>query len=114
VDAVYNLLVVEPVDVQRDGGVLVITINRPEVRNAVNRAVAEAMAQALDRLDAEHEISVGIVTGAGGTFCSGMDLKAFIRGERPAIAGRGFAAITASPPTQHVIAAVAGYELAGG
>lgn len=80
--------------VERDGPILAMTLNRPEVRNAVNHATAEAMARALDLLDGDDQISAGIVTGAGGTFCSGIDLKAFVRGERPEIAGRGFAAIT--------------------
>lgn len=100
--------------VESDGPILVITLNRPEVRNAVNQATAQAMARALDLLDGDDQISVGIVTGAGGTFCSGMDLKAFVRGERPEIAGRGFAAITQAPPSKPIIAAVEGFALAGG
>ena len=72
-------------------GVLLITLNRPEARNAVNAAVARGVAAALDRLDAEDELRVAILTGAGSSFCAGMDLKAFVAGERPYAEGRGFA-----------------------
>jgi enoyl-CoA hydratase len=100
--------------VGREGNVLVITLNRPEVRNAVNRALSTGVADALDELDQDPEIRVGIITGAGGTFCSGMDLKAFVSGERPEIEGRGLAGITQKAPRKPVIAAVEGYALAGG
>ncbi|MBV7255966.1 crotonase/enoyl-CoA hydratase family protein [Pacificimonas sp. WHA3] len=100
--------------VEADGGVLIVTINRPEAKNAVNRAVAEGIAAAMDRLDAEDELTVGILAGAGGTFCSGMDLKAFLKGETPSIKGRGFGGITERPPAKPLIAAVNGYGLAGG
>ncbi|MGB5758629.1 MAG: enoyl-CoA hydratase-related protein, partial [Acidimicrobiales bacterium] len=79
----------EFVTTERRGTVLVITLDRPEVRNAVNRAVSLEMAEALDTLDAESDLVVGVITGAGGNFCSGMDLKAFAAGERPEIEGRG-------------------------
>jgi enoyl-CoA hydratase len=97
-----------------EGGVLVITLNRPEARNAVNGALAEGVAAALDRLDAEDGLRVGIVTGAGGTFCSGMDLKAFVRGEVPYVGDRGFAGIAQRSARKPLIAAVEGYALAGG
>lgn len=96
------------------GNVLVITINRPEARNAINEAVAQQMAAAVDQLDADAELRVGIVTGAGGTFCSGMDLKGFLRGENPNVPGRGFGGITQAPPKTPLIAAVEGWALAGG
>ena len=96
------------------GDVLVITINRPEARNAVNGAVAEGVADALDRLDADDALRVGVLTGAGGTFCSGMDLKAFLSGEVPLIEGRGLAGLTEAPPRKPLVAAVEGYALAGG
>jgi enoyl-CoA hydratase len=98
---------------QRDG-VQVITINRPEAKNALNRAVAERVAAAVDELDASDELRVGVLTGAGGTFSAGMDLKAFLRGESPAIEGRGLCGITQTPPRKPVVGAVEGWALAGG
>ncbi|QLJ04045.1 crotonase/enoyl-CoA hydratase family protein [Streptomyces sp. NEAU-sy36] len=98
----------------RDDGVTVITMNRPTARNALDRALSEGVAQALDELDSRGDQAVGILTGAGGTFCSGMDLKAFLRGESPVLEGRGLAGITQAPPRKPVIAAVEGYALAGG
>ncbi len=100
--------------VERVGPVLVITINRPAVRNAVNHATAVGVAAALDQLESDPLLVVGIITGAGGTFCSGMDLKAFLTGQRPEIEGRGLVGITEAPPNKPMIAAVEGYALAGG
>lgn len=105
----------ESVLVERDGATMVITLNRPQVRNALDAATAFAVAAALDRLDADAEIAVGILTGAGGTFSSGMDLKAFSRtGERPEVPGRGLAGLTEAPPSTPLIAAVEGHAVAGG
>ncbi|WP_137389623.1 crotonase/enoyl-CoA hydratase family protein [Rhodoligotrophos defluvii] len=98
---------------ERDG-IAIIEINRPEARNAVNRAVAEGIAQAVQTLDRRDDLRVGILTGAGGTFCSGMDLKAFLRGEKVTIEGRGFAGLVQAPPKKPLIAAAEGYVLAGG
>lgn len=95
-------------------GVLIITINRPEAKNAMTMAAAQAIADAMDRLDSEDHLRVGILTGAGGTFCSGMDLKGFLRGERPSVEGRGFGGVVEAPPSKPLIAAVEGYALAGG
>lgn len=97
-----------------DDGLLIITINRPEAKNAMTRAAAEGIAAALDRLDNEDALRVAILTGAGGTFCSGMDLKGFLRGETPTVEGRGFGGLTLAPPKKPLIAAVDGYALAGG
>lgn len=91
-----------------------MTLNRPEVRNAVDGAMTRLIADAVDALDADDTLAVGILTGAGGTFCSGMDLQAFADGERPDLAGRGFAGFTRRPPRTPVIAAVEGYAVAGG
>lgn len=100
--------------VERDGSILLITLNRPQAKNAVNRALAEQLAAALDELDGDDALSVGIITGAGGTFSAGMDLKAFLQGEFPTVEGRGFGGITEAPPVKPLIAAVEGYALAGG
>jgi enoyl-CoA hydratase len=99
---------------QIDNGILIITINRPEAKNAMNKAAAEIIAAALDQLDSDDALRVGILTGAGGTFCSGMDLKGFLRGETPSVAGRGFGGLTEKAPAKPLIAAVDGYALAGG
>ncbi|HEY1522088.1 MAG TPA: crotonase/enoyl-CoA hydratase family protein [Solirubrobacteraceae bacterium] len=96
------------------GRVLVITINRPDQRNAVNAAVAEGMAAALDQLDAETELSLGVLTGAGKGFSAGMDLKAFVTGERPYAGDRGFAGITQRAADKPLIAAIEGFAVAGG
>ena len=104
----------EPVTVERRGHVQVITIARPEVRNALNGAAARALAAAADELDADDGLRVGVLTGAGGTFCAGMDLKAWMSGDMPNIEGRGFGGITITPPRKPLIAAVEGYALAGG
>ncbi|RLQ21621.1 enoyl-CoA hydratase [Seongchinamella sediminis] len=97
-----------------DDGVMTITINRPKAKNAVNLAVAEGMAAALEELDSNDDIRVAILTGAGGTFCAGMDLKAFVTGELPVIPGRGFGGLTEKSPQKPLIAAVEGFALAGG
>ncbi|CUR58875.1 Short chain enoyl-CoA hydratase [metagenome] len=96
------------------GRVLVLTMNRPESRNAMSLGLAHEIATALDVLDTRDDLSVGVITGAGGTFCAGMDLKGFARGEIPIIAGRGFAGLVQRPPRKPLIAAVEGYALAGG
>jgi enoyl-CoA hydratase len=103
----------EPVLVEQRDRILIITINRPQAKNAVNAAVSRGLADAMDRLDGDAGLSVGIVTGAGGSFCAGMDLKAFARGENVVVEGRGMG-FTERPPAKPLIAAVEGYGLAGG
>ena len=104
----------DAVSVEVDGGVAVITINRPEARNAVNGAVARGIAKAVEELDASKDAQVLILTGAGGTFSAGMDLKGFLAGDSPSFADRGFGGIVERPPAKPIIAAVEGYALAGG
>ena len=97
-----------------EDGLVIITINRPQAKNAINRAVSYGVCAALDELDARDDLRVGILTGAGGNFCSGMDLKAFLRGEVTRVEGRGILGIAMTPPKKPLIAAVEGYALAGG
>jgi enoyl-CoA hydratase len=104
----------EPVLAEVSDGVGVITINRPEARTAVNGAVARGIAAAVDELDGRADVRVLILTGAGGTFSAGMDLKGFLAGDAPVVEGRGFGGIVERPPVKPVIAAVEGYALAGG
>jgi enoyl-CoA hydratase len=104
----------DPVLTERRDGVLLITLNRPDARNAINLAVAEGIAAALDTLDADDGLSVGVLTGAGKGFCAGMDLKAFVEGKRPWVADRGFAGIVRRGASKPLIAAVEGFAVAGG
>src|SRR5947209_12536173 len=99
---------------ERRGRILLVTINRPDQRNAVNAAVANGIAAALDELDADAELSVGVITGAGKGFCAGMDLKAFVGGERPWAGDRGFAGIAQRAAEKPLIAAIEGFAVAGG
>jgi enoyl-CoA hydratase len=94
--------------------VLVISINRPDARNAINGDVARGIAAALDRLDGEDDLRVGVLTGSGGFFSSGMDLKGFLSGDVPIVEGRGLGGLTERPPRKPLIAAVEGYAVAGG
>jgi enoyl-CoA hydratase len=100
--------------VTEHGRVLVLTMDRPQARNAMSMAMAHQIADALEMLDSRDDLSLGIITGANETFCAGMDLKGFARGERPVVEGRGFAGIVKRPPSKPLIAAVEGYALAGG
>ena len=102
------------VRVVQEGKLLVITLCRPAMRNAIDRATSQALADAMDRLDSDDTVTVGILTGEGGHFCSGMDLKAFVKGERIELPGRGLGGIIETPPKKPVIAAVEGFALAGG
>mgnify|MGYP003628192323 FL=1 len=105
---------VEEVIVDIADGVMTITLNRPQAKNAVNKAVAVGVAKAIDELESNPDIRVAILTGAGGTFCSGMDLKAFVSGEVPMVEGRGFAGLCEYSASKPLICAVEGYALAGG
>jgi enoyl-CoA hydratase len=98
---------------ERRDAVLVVTLNRPAQRNAVTSEVAEGVAAAIDQLDSEHALSVGVITGAGGYFCAGMDLKAFADGDRPWVKN-GFAGITETTTDKPLIAAIEGFAVAGG
>lgn len=100
--------------VEELGRILVLTMNRPATRNAMSMTMAHQIADALQELDDRPDLSVAVITGGGGTFCAGMDLKGFARGERPIVEGRGFAGLVRRPPTKPLIAAVEGYALAGG
>ena len=100
--------------VTKENGVMIVTINRPEAKNAINKQVAEGISAAMDELDSNDELQVAILTGAGGTFCSGMDLKAFVSGELPVVPGKGFGGLCEKQPSKPLIGAVEGYALAGG
>jgi enoyl-CoA hydratase len=104
----------QPLLTERRDRVLLITLNRPDARNAVNLTMAEAMAAAMDELDATDELSVGVIAGEGKGFSSGMDLKAFATGERPWAGDRGFAGIVQKPAEKPLIAAIEGFAVAGG
>jgi len=97
-----------------EGPLRVLTLNRPAVRNAIDLATAVAIEAAIDEYEVRSDLRALIITGAGGTFCAGMDLKAFLRGERPSTPRRGFAGLAELPPSKPIIAAVEGQAVAGG
>ena len=103
----------EAVVVERRDRILVVTINRPKARNAIDRAVSFGLAAAMDQLDSDPSLSVAVLAGAGSTFCAGLDLKAFVAGEDIEVPGRGLG-FTEGPPVKPVISAVEGFALAGG
>jgi enoyl-CoA hydratase len=98
---------------ERRGHILVVTLNRPEARNACNAALARGICDAMDLLDAEDALFLGVITGAGGNFSAGADLKAVARGER-GITERGGFGLFRRPPRKPLIAAVEGYAVGGG
>jgi enoyl-CoA hydratase len=104
------------VPTQKRGPVTVITINRPEVRNAVDRPTAEALAEAFRAFEGDEESRAAILTGAGGTFCAGADLKGLTEGRANRIEPEGDAPMGPSRMlfSKPVIAAVAGFAVAGG
>lgn len=102
------------IEVERHGAVLLIILNRPEVRNAVNFEMSLAVEAAIDQLDGDDDLRVGIIAANGPAFCAGMDLKAFARGQRPSTDRRGFAGLTRIPPRKPLVAAVEGPAMGGG
>ena len=100
----------------RDGDVAIVTIDRPAVRNAVDGPTADRLAEAFRRFDADPELCVAVLTGAGGCFCAGADLAALAdgRGNRVAETGDGPMGPTRLLLSKPVIAAVEGYAVAGG
>ncbi len=111
----WNSFMSDLVKVEVVDRIQVITLNRPQARNAINYETAQELARVLDQMDASDDVVMGVLTGAGNTFCSGMDLKAFaLNGQRPYVDGRGFAGLCEKPPRKPMIAAVEGYALAGG
>ena len=102
------------VQTEEQDGVLIITIDRPKARNAVDGATARALTDAFDQLDSRDDLLVGVLTGTGGAFSAGMDLKAYARGDTPIIPGRGFAGLTRTQLRTPLIAAVEGWALGGG
>lgn len=103
-----------PILIEERGPSLIVTLNRPDQRNAVNLAMASAIADAMAELDERPDLTVGVLAANGPAFCAGMDLKAFLAGERPSIPGRGFAGLVSNPPLKPLIAAVDGHAVAGG
>ncbi|MFI1916473.1 crotonase/enoyl-CoA hydratase family protein [Nocardia sp. NPDC020380] len=103
-----------PVLIERRGHVMIITINRPQARNAINLATALGLERAIDAYEADPNARIAILTGAGGYFSAGMDLKAAARGEVPITEKRGILGIVSRPPAKPLIAAVEGPALAGG
>jgi enoyl-CoA hydratase len=97
-----------------EGEVAIVTINRPTARNAIDRETALAVADAVSVINRDDTIRVAILTGAGGHFCAGMDLKAFLRGEVVRLPEGGFAGFAQARLEKPYIAAVEGYALAGG
>jgi enoyl-CoA hydratase len=112
--AVDSLAARDDVLVRRENGILIVTINRPDQRNAVNGAVSAGIAGALDLLDSSPDLRVGVLHGNGSAFCAGMDLKAFAAGEQVRDPARGFGGIVERPPAKPLIAAVEGWALGGG
>src|ERR687891_133431 len=106
----------DSVRVETDGPVLVVTIDRPERRNAVDWVTAEALREAFASLDFDDDLCVAVLTGAGGTFCGGFDLKSLAEGDpnRLSPGGDGPMGTTRMQLSKPVIAAVEGYAVAGG
>ena len=107
----------ELVITEKRGHIQILTLNRPEDMNAFNTALAAALGEALEAMDNDEEVRVGVLTGAGRGFSAGMDLKQFADGgidAMPNVGDRGFAGITEKSCAKPLIAAVEGFALAGG
>jgi enoyl-CoA hydratase len=104
------------VEYRQEGRVAVLTINRPEARNAVNGDVARGMEEAIDRLEGDDDTWIGVVAGEGPVFSAGADLKAIAAGQAADLQTKrgGFGGIAARDRTKPLIAAVDGPALAGG
>jgi enoyl-CoA hydratase len=96
------------------GPVLLVTLNRPKLRNCIDGEMARILASAVERLDAEEGLRVGVVAGAGSGFCAGMDLATLSGTDAPFVDGRGFAGLVESPPVKPLIAAIEGFAIGGG
>src|SRR5262245_49267496 len=103
-----------PILTERRGPILVVTVNRPEAKNAFNVATSQQMNVAMDLLDAEDGLFAGVITGAGGTFSAGADLKEAASGARRERPPRGGFGVFATPPRKPLIAAVEGFAVGGG
>lgn len=103
-----------PVSTTVDGHVAVITIDRPAVRNAIDLATADALVEAVGRFEADEDLAVAVLTGAGGTFCAGFDLSVAAEGVGYDPDGRAMLGVTRTTPSKPVIAAVEGHAVAGG
>ncbi len=104
------------IDYDKRGNVALITINRPEARNAVNGDVAEGIEAAIDTMEADDEIWIGVLTHTGPVFCAGADLKAINSGDAARLSTKtgGFGGITAKSRTKPIIVAMNGSAYAGG
>ena len=105
-----------PVEYVKKGNVAIITMNRPEARNAINGEMAATMEAALDQMESDPEVWVGILTAVGKAFCAGADLKEISAGNGGALSTKkgGFAGIARRERTKPLIAAITGSALAGG
>jgi enoyl-CoA hydratase len=97
-----------------DGPVLVVTIDRPETKNAIDLATADALVEAFDAFEADDDLSVAVLTGAGDSFCAGFDLSVAAEGVGYDPDGRAMLGVTRTTPSKPVVAAVEGYAVAGG
>src|SRR5271154_1689595 len=101
---------------ERHERILVVTINRPEKRNAVNLKTAQLLANTFRQFDKDDALDVAVLTGSGGTFCAGADLKEFANRDEERISGAGDGPMGPSRLrlSKPVIAAIEGYAVAGG